>query len=84
MTSFALGACRGDHRADWRDGIRVDQLLRHRVLRLADAYSLLDFVSKDAGADVKRGLYLLLALGVGALAGEMRSGPDMLGEQGSC
>jgi hypothetical protein len=66
-----------DDIADGHDRVGRDHPLRDGVLRLADGDRLRDLVGKDAGAGQQRRLDLLLALGVGAHAGQMRARAEM-------
>ena len=59
----------------------VDQAVGDGVLGLADRDRLGDLVGEDGGAGEEGGLDLLLALGVGAHAGEVGAGPDLGGQQ---
>ena len=73
-----------DHRAQLRDMAFLDQPFGYCVLRLADGNGLRHLVGKDRSAGQKRGLNLLLALGVSAHAGDMRAGGHMLCHERRC
>lgn len=73
----AAGMDAFDHRAELGDGGRVDQAGGDGVLGLADRDRLGRLVGEESGAGQQCRLDLLLALGVGAHAGEMRAGPDL-------
>ena len=73
--------CAADHRAELDDVGVADQPCGDRVLRLADRDRLRDFVGEHRrlGQQLRRGL--LLALGVGAHAGDVAARRDVLGKK---
>ena len=66
------------YRADLADIAGRDQATGNRMLAFADAGGLGNLIGEQRGAGNQCRLDLLLALGVGAHAGDMSAGADLI------